>query len=79
MAKARRGYRLIQVEIPANEYEALRQVGEASYRSIEQQAAYVLHQAIVEVEAQMVKAAYNGELAAESEELELDGVEASAE
>lgn len=61
MAKARRGFRLIQVEIPVREYSALELIGGQNYRSIEQQAAYLIHQAIEVAEGTFEQEALNGQ------------------
>lgn len=40
--KARRGYRMLTVEIPSRDYDDLTRLAEASYRSIEAQGGYML-------------------------------------
>jgi len=70
----------VTVEIPAQEYEILRQIGEGSYRSIEQESAYLIHQAILQVEAEAMTdpPVMNGTLSVELPE-EAEGADEGAE
>jgi hypothetical protein len=60
MAEVKRGFRKVTMVIPLTVHARLTKLAEMNLRDVGQQAAYYVQAAIIQVEADSIKEAYNG-------------------
>lgn len=68
MAEVKRGFRKVTMVIPVSVYDQLTKLAEISYRDVGQQAAFYVQNALVEVQADSIREAYNGAVERREEE-----------
>ena len=71
MAEVKRGFRKVTMILPLTVHARLTKLAEVNLRDVGQQAAYYVQQAIVEVEADSIKEAYNGAVDDQIAEMEV--------
>lgn len=57
VTRAKRGYRTVRMVLPVNVYDLLTKIGEMSFRTPDQQAAYYVNQALSDVQADAIRMA----------------------